>query len=109
MKQPQHTVFRSSESDTTGKAVDILKNAGVNYQLVDKQEGDVKSPRRVHLILVSSSELDVAHQVLSAIPSEVILPEHHHVSTASNKTLAWLIAIPLITVTMYIIISYLIK
>jgi hypothetical protein len=109
MKQQQLTIFRSSDSDATGKAVALLKEAGVQYRLVDSQEGGVKAPWRVHLILVSSSEADAAHQVLSAVPSEVILSEHNHVSTASNKTLAWLIAIPLITVIAYTIINMLIN
>jgi hypothetical protein len=109
MKQSQLAIFRSSDSDATGKAVALLKEAGVQYELVDRQEGGVKAPWRVHSILVSSSDADAAHQVLSAVPSEVILSEHNHVSTASNKTLAWLIAIPLITVIVYTIINMLIN
>jgi len=109
MKQPQLTVFRSSDSDATGKAVDLLKEAGVQHQLLDLQEGGVKAPWRVHSILVPSSQADAAHQILSAVPSEVILSEQHRVSTASNRTLAWLIAIPLITVIVYTIINMLMK
>ena len=109
MKETHVPVFRSPDPDSFARAVTLLKAAGVRHKVVDQQEGGSKFPRRVHFILVPSSQADTARQILSVVPSEVILPEHPSQVTPADRTLAWLQLTPLIIIILYAIIKNLTK
>ena len=98
-------VFRSSDPESFAMAITLLKAGGIHHRAVDRQEGSSKFPRLVHMIEVPCDLEEEALEILSDIPSEIILPDHHTEITPADRMNAWLMLIPLIVIIVLALIA----
>ena len=101
---PSVAIFRTSDPESFLRAVTLLEEANIKFQVEDINERGTKNPLRVQWIFVDPEDADEAGEVVSSIPSTYIMLTNKESSTRPDRALVWITIIPFIVLIIYIII-----